>query len=254
MTPTLRELPLPLRALFSSFLILIGFGYVAALLLLFLTDVDPHQRMGMGLVAGIQMKYHGNRGDSRLEAALRGTMASQLGDAERDRVLSWVRSGAPAAGYEEVKPIFERSCVRCHSARSGLGPAPLDSLDNVRKLAQIDTGPTIAELARVSHVHLFGISIIFLLTGTIFALSDTPGWLRVTLLVAPYAGIAADIGSWWLTRAIPVFGIVVVIGGAVISLSLAGQILISLWQMWLSSRGARGTVASEARGRVGGGS
>jgi hypothetical protein len=46
---SLRALPLTLRALFSSFLLLIGIGYLMALSYLFLVDVEPHQQMGMGL-------------------------------------------------------------------------------------------------------------------------------------------------------------------------------------------------------------
>jgi hypothetical protein len=179
------------------------------------------------------MKYHGTPGGTRLEAALRGVMADRIGPEDRDRVLRWIRAGAPETGYEAVRPIFEKSCVACHNPGSGLPIAPLTDFQSIQKLTQIDAGPSIVQLARVSHVHLFGISIIFLLTGTIFALSETPPWLRVSLVVIPYLAILADIGSWWLTKFDPVFGFVVVIGGALMGLALAGQILISLWEMWI---------------------
>ena len=233
MTPSLRELSLPLRALFTSFLLLMGIGYLMALSYLFLVDVEPHQKMGMGLVSGIAMKYHGDASGTRLEAALRGSMAGQISDDERERIIRWIRAGAPEAGYPTIKPILDKNCVSCHSARSGLPVPLLDSLPELRKVIQIDTGPSIAQLARISHVHLFGIGIIFLLTGIIFAMSDTPVWFRVSLLVLPYLGIVADIGSWWLTKGLPAFGIDVLIGGAIIGLSMGVQILVSLWQMWL---------------------
>ena len=73
---------------------------------------------------------------------------------------------------------------------------PLASYEAVQKVAQVDTGTNIADLARVSHIHLFGISIIFLLTGAIFSLSETPVWVRVSLVVIPYLAILMDIGSW----------------------------------------------------------
>ena len=47
---SLRDLPLTLRALFSSFLIVIGIGYLMALSYLFLVDVEPHQQAGEGVV------------------------------------------------------------------------------------------------------------------------------------------------------------------------------------------------------------
>src|ERR1035437_8185108 len=110
---------------------------------------------------------------------------------------------------------------------------PLTSYEAVQKVAQADTGTSIADLARVSHIHLFGISIIFLLTGAIFALSETPTWLRVSLVVVPYLTILMDIGSWWLTKYLDpsFFSYVVIAGGACMGLALAAQILIALWEM-----------------------
>jgi hypothetical protein len=160
-------------------------------------------------------------------------MADKLDPEDRNRVLRWIRDGAPEAGYHAVKPIFDTSCVACHSSASGLPIPSLASFQDIREVTQTDTGPSIAQLARVSHIHLFGISIIFLLTGVIFSLSEAPVWLRVSLVIIPYLAILADIGSWWLTKFDPLFGIVVIVGGALMGLALAGQCLISLWEMWL---------------------
>lgn len=242
--PSLRQLPLTLRALFTSFLVLMGIGYLMALSYMFLVDVDPHEKMGMALVSGIEMKYHGNPGGSRLEAALGGVMADRIGPEDRDRVLRWIREGAPESDYGTVKPIIDKDCVACHSPSSGLQVPSLVSFQDVQKLTQVDTGESILQLARVSHIHLFGISIIFVLTGVIFSLSETPVWLRVSLVVIPYLAILADIGSWWFTKFIPVFGFVVVYGGAVWGLALAGQILISLWEMWLPIPWSRAPVGA----------
>ena len=90
----------------------------------------------------------------------------------------------------------------------------------------------IGQLARVSHVNLFGISIIFLLTGGIFAMSELSVRPRVAILILPYAAIWADIGPWWITKYAPIFSWVVLVGGAVMGLMLAAQIFISLWEMW----------------------
>ena len=91
------------------------------------------------------------------------------------------------------------------------------------------------QLARVSHIHLFGISIIFLLTGAIFSLSVTPVWFRVFVLIAPYLAIVMDIGSWWVTKYFdPVFAYIVILGGALMGLALACQIFVSLWDMWIA--------------------
>lgn len=231
---SLRSLPTTLRVLFSCFLIVIGIGYLTALSYLFLVDVEPHRKEGQRVVEGISEKYHGSTSGTRLEAALKGTMADKLTPAERDQVLQWVHAGASRDGYAKIAPILTQKCATCHNAQSGLPISPLSSFEEVQKVTQIDTGLSLLQLTRVSHVHLFGISIIFLLTGAIFSLSETPTWFRVVVLIAPYLAIVMDIGSWWVTKYYsPVFAYVVLLGGAFMGLSLACQILLSLWEMWI---------------------
>src|SRR5215831_1590536 len=232
---SLRDLPVTLRALFSSFLIVIGIGYLMALSYLFLVDIEPHHQEGQGPVEGISEKYHGSSTDTRLEAALKGTMADKLTTEERDQVFQWIRVGATADGYAKIEPILTQKCGICHSARSGLPISPLTSFEDVQKVTKTDTGLSLLQLAKVSHIHLFGISIMFVLTGTIFSLSVTPVWFRVAVLVVPYLAIIMDIGSWWATKYYdPVFAYIVLIGGAFMGLAMACQILVSLWDMWIA--------------------
>jgi hypothetical protein len=231
---SLGTLPVTLRALFSSFLIIMGIGYLTALSYLFLVDVEPHQKMGQGVVEGISTKYHGSLKGTRLEAALMGSMADKLSPDERDQVLQWIHAGATADDYAKVEPILKKNCGACHSAQSGLPIAPLTSFEDVEKIAKTDTGSSLLQLARVSHIHLFGISIIFVLTGAIFSLSETPAWFRIIIVVIPYLAILMDIGSWWATKYFnPAFAYVVLLGGAFMGVAMACQILVSLWDMWI---------------------
>ena len=79
---SLRSLPIAFRALFSSFLILIGVGYLMALSYMYLVVIEPHQQMGEGLVAGISDEYHGlPKGTALIESALMGPMAIHISDA-----------------------------------------------------------------------------------------------------------------------------------------------------------------------------
>jgi hypothetical protein len=231
---SLRDLPVSLRVLFSSFLIVIGSGYLMALSYLFLVDIEPHHQEGQGPVEGISAKYHGST-DTRLEAALKGTMADKLTAEERDQVFQWIRDGATADDYPKIEPILTQKCATCHSARSGMPILPLTSFEDVQKITTPDTGLSLLQLAKVSHIHLFGISMMFVLTGAIFSLSVTPIWFRVTILVIPYLAIIMDIGSWWATKYYdPVFAYIVLIGGAFMGLAMACQILVSLWDMWIA--------------------
>jgi hypothetical protein len=232
---SLCSLPIAFRALFSSFLILIGVGYLMALSYMYVVVIAPHQQMGQGLVAGISDEYHGlPKGQTLLESALMAPMADKISAADRTTVLQWVHDGAKAEGYPQVAPIFADDCAGCHMANAQSIP-PLTSFGAVQKVAKSDTGTSLADLAKVSHIHLFGMSIIFLLTGAIFALSGTPIWVRLFLVVVPYLAILMDIGSWWFTKYLDpaFFAYVVVAGGACMGLALAGQILIALWEMWI---------------------
>jgi len=232
---SLRSLPIAFRALFSSFLILIGIGYLMALAYMYLVVIEPHQQMGEGLVAGISDEYHGApNGQTLLESALRGPMADKISDPDRTSILQWIHNGANAEDYSQVEPIFAKDCISCHMANAKSIP-PLASLGDVQEVAKTDTGTSITDLAEVSHIHLFGISIIFLLTGAIFAFSETPIGFRVILVVVPYLTILMDIGSWWFTKYIDpaFFAYVVIAGGACMGLALAAQIFISLWEMWI---------------------
>ena len=169
MMTSLRNLSMPLRVLFSCFLLVLGIGYLAALAYLFLVDVEPHASKGQGVVEGIAEKYHGK--PTLLETALQGAMSDRIGGPDKRRILQWVRAGAKADDFATVKPILDANCVGCHSANTNVqkksgGPVPsFETYEGLSALADVDTGPTIAQLAKVSHVHLFGISIIFLLTG-----------------------------------------------------------------------------------------
>ena len=231
---SLSALPITFRALFSSFLMLIGVGYLMALSFMYLAVIEPHRQMGEGLVSGISDEYHGlPKGKTLLESALMGPMANKISDADRTSVLQWIHNGARIAEYSKVEPIFAKDCVSCHMAEATSIP-PLTSFDAVQKVTAADTGTSIEDLSKVSHIHLFGVSIIFLLTGAIFSLSSTPIWLRVSLVVLPYVTIVMDIGSWWATKYLSsIFAFTVIAGGALMGLSLALQILISLWEMWI---------------------
>jgi hypothetical protein len=163
-----------------------------------------------------------------------GPMADKISAPDRTSVLQWIHNGAKAADYSQVEPIFAKDCISCHMANAKSIP-PLTSLAALQKVTGADTGTSLTDLAEVSHIHLFGISIIFLLTGAIFAFSETPVWFRVCLVVVPYLSILMDIGSWWLTKYVDpaFFAYVVVVGGACMGLALAAQIFISLWEMWI---------------------
>lgn len=228
---SLSDLSAPIKALFSAFLITIGCGYLVAIFYLYAADMKPYLAQGMTMVQGLQMKYHGARGETRLEAALKGPMANYGAPQQHAAIIQWIHDGATVEGFTKVQPIFTTVCAQCHSAKSGL--VALTSYQEVRKMVALDNGASFTELASVSHIHLFGISLIFLLTGAIFSLSRMNATAKLCILVLPYVAIWADIGSWWLTKLDPVFAYVVIIGGGLMGISMAVQVLVPLWEMWV---------------------
>jgi hypothetical protein len=231
---TLRLLPVPVKMLFTVFLLTMGIGYLFAVLYLFLIDVEPHAKKGMGMVQAVIMKYYGQRGGTKLEAALEGTMGENLTPAQKGQVIEWIRKGATETDFASVRPIFLGNCAACHSKESGLSLPPLTTFDEVSLYTSVDMGESVKRLVRVSHIHLFGISFIFMLTGGIFVLSEVKSWWRALWVAMPFVAIWIDIGSWWFTKFSPVFAYTVIIGGVLMGLSLAAQILLSLSEMWLN--------------------
>lgn len=230
---TLKGLSLPVKILFTCFLLTMGMGYLLALLYLFLIDVEPHTEHKVGMVQAVIMKYYGKRGGTRLEAALEGAMGDKLKPVKKKEIVDWVRRGAREREFEQVQPIFLDNCVLCHSKESGMPLPPLTTFTEVSAYTEMDMGQSIKSLVRVSHIHLFGMSFIFLLTSGIFVLSEGNVRWKALLVAIPFIAIWMDIGSWWFTKVEPFFAFTVIIGGVLMGLSLAAQIFISLYEMWL---------------------
>ncbi|HZH48868.1 MAG TPA: hypothetical protein VFD86_03785 [Nitrospira sp.] len=234
---TLRTLPLPLKVLATCFLLTIGAGYLFALAYLYLIDLEPHAQPRPSVVQAVIAKYYGRQEDSLLEAALKGSMGDRVGPGEKREIIRWVRAGAPEAEFVKIEPILKQSCASCHSAQSGLSIPGLSSYAEVSAYTGASMGQSLKSLVRVSHIHLFGMSFIFILTSLIFAFSELSLTLRSILIAIPFLAIWLDIGSWWFTTYQPIFAYTVIAGGALMGLSLAGQITISLYELWFRQEG-----------------
>ncbi len=101
----------------------------------------------------------------------------------------------------------------------------------------MDTGASITALARVSHIHLFGIAFIFMFVGLIFSLAaGVPKPLKVFVISMPYIFLLIDISAWWLTKLNPNFAWFVMIGGGAMALSFAFMWVVSMYEMWILPR------------------
>jgi hypothetical protein len=225
-----------LKALFTAYLLTMAIGYFMAFFYLFLINIAPHQKMGMEVLEGIVHMYYGKKGDTRLESALKGSMGEYVSKAEKEKIFNWISNGGGREKYTEVQPIFDNNCVECHSSLSGMNLVPFTTYEEIKNVMKIDFGESIKTLARVSHVHFFGISFIFIWTSLIFSFCSIKRYLKITIILTPFIAIWLDIGSWWLTKYEPVFAYTVIIGGGFMGVSFAIQILYSLYEMWLRKK------------------
>lgn len=221
------------RLLYTLFIGLISVGYAFAMFMIFITIAPVDGEPGLS-VKDIDIKYRGSSSNTRLEQALAGIMKHNRTEAEFKTIVSWIRDGGSEARFaSEIRPIFAERCVVCHNPDSSMGIPDLTEYELVMPLVSgVDTGESVGALVRVSHIHLFGLGLVFYLLGRIFILTEMPVWLKRTIVVTPFASIAVDIGSWWLTKYAHAFAYVVMIGGGLMGLSFAFQALFSLYQMW----------------------
>jgi hypothetical protein len=133
-----------------------------------------------------------------------------------------------------VRPVVEKRCLACHDGSNPHLPN-LSGYDNIKKVTEIDTGTGIFTLVRVSHIHMFGLTFVFFVMGTIFSHAYLrPIWLKGAVVALPFVSLALDIGSWYFTKLYHPFGWVVMIAGGLMGLSFAFMWLVSMYQMWFS--------------------
>ncbi len=220
------------RLLYTSFILLMGVGYLMALAYLYTSFESVDGKPGLS-VEDIAEDYYGNRSGSRLEAALRGPMSGYIKIKARGKIVTWIQSGASESGYNSVvRPILAERCLDCHSPASGLNIPNLSTYEGIQEVTAIDTGMSIHSLMKVSHIHLFGIGLILLGVGMVFRRVEMHSSLKSTLIVLPFAAMFVDILAWFLTKWDPVYAYTVVIAGGILGLCLAIQIFSALYQMW----------------------
>ena len=152
-----------LKALFSGYLMVVAVGYLMAIVQIQLTHGLADGKYGLS-VDDIVISYYGNRNNSLLENKLSGSMKPMASDEDRAAIVTWVHQGATEAAYEGtgIKQIFEANCIPCHNADSGMPIPDYTDFKNIKERAVVDTGASFQSLARVSHIHLFGIAFIFM--------------------------------------------------------------------------------------------
>jgi hypothetical protein len=231
------ELPYSVRVLYTATLLILGLGYLFALLNIYFTYAG---RAGgnrwMLSYQDIVVAYSGSGTGSRLEGALHGPMSTMLPPDEMLRVINWVQAGTQRAEYDRgIKPIFDKRCMACHDGSNPHLPN-LSGYENVKKVTEKDTGANMATLVRVSHIHLFGLTFIFFVVGLIFSHAYVrPGWFKCAIMALPFAAIVTDVSSWYFIKIYHPFAWLEILAGMLMAACFAVMSCTALYQMWFSA-------------------
>jgi len=231
------ELGYSRRVLYTATLLVLGLGYLFAMLNVYFTYAgkaggDPRLLTPADLVVA----YSGSAKASRLESALRGPMSTMLPREELNIVLNWAQNRIQRSSYERnIRPILDKRCMTCHD---GSNPhlVNLNGFDNLKKVTEKDTGASIATLVRVSHIHFFGVTFIFFIMGVMFSHAYLrPVWLKCAIIAGPFGFIMVDVSSWYIIKLFHPFAYVEMAAGMFMAACFAVMWMITMYQLWFSS-------------------
>jgi hypothetical protein len=230
----LKDHDAPIRVLFTGYLIAVGIGYMFALIQILLTHGMADGKFGLS-IDDIVYSYYGNRSGTVLEQQLNGAMKANAPDDERFKIIQWARDGADEDAYRDdgIEKIVQQRCVMCHNKEAS-GIPNFNEYKELKKYTAQDEGATLGSLTRGSHIHMFGISFIFMFVGIIFSFAETTSVkVKCVAVGMPYVFLVADIVSWWLTKFFPSFAWLVVFAGMGMGVSFAFMWFTAITEMWL---------------------
>jgi hypothetical protein len=231
----LGEMDFPAKVLFTSFLLVVSFGYIAALTNIYVSHMNADGKPGLSM-NDIIITYYGDRGSTLLETKSLGAMRKYYdSDSDLNAVIGWIDSGSDRIEYEKVvAPIFKKSCIECHSARGIKSDAPLTSFEEVMKYVKVSKGVDIVHLSTLSHTHLISHSMMFFILSVIFLFTSVKDRNKIALIILAYIGIFGDVASWWLSKLAPIFAYTSVISGAILGITFLFFFFVPLYEMWLA--------------------
>lgn len=235
----LNKLSIPEKLLHTGFIAMVCLGLLCAEAYLFVTHTGLDGKAGVTL-KDIEISYYGDRSNTKLQSALPAMFGNAgIGAADQPAAHAvidhWVANGETQAEYDaKIKPFIAQHCLACHSAAMSaqLHNPPLETYDNVKDVAKVDTGMSINSMLMTGMVHLTVLSLVFLMAGGIFLRSRVNTQIKTILVIVPFLGQSFDFFGWFLTHANPSFAILVMVGGALSCPVAALELVISFFDMW----------------------
>lgn len=88
---------------------------------------------------------------------------------------------------------------------------------------------------KFTHIHIFGMSAIFILMGILVLFLDVSQRIRIWMIVLPFIGVIIDLASVWLKLFVdPIFFWLHIPGGVLFGTVFVLDAVLILWQMWMN--------------------
>src|SRR3954449_265944 len=129
----LAQLPRAARVAVSLFVIVLGSGYLTALVNLYVTYADADGKSGL-TPDDVKLRLYGNRSSTMLESVIApgGKMSQYMKEpGGQEAIIAWIHAGATLPGFLKVQPILNRNCVRCHNPSGAASFRPLTNYQQV---------------------------------------------------------------------------------------------------------------------------
>ena len=140
---------------------------------------------------------------------------------------------------DTTSPLVERHTGKDHSSPVPSGPdrgdlfADLEIAVEKNKVKPFYQQEQFVWVLKWTHIHLFGMSMIFIFVGAITIWLDVSSGLRAWLVVLPFIGVLVDILAMWLKAFVsPAFFWLHVPGGGLFASVFAYVSLRAMWEMW----------------------
>lgn len=223
--PTLSRLPVPAKVLATAVVALLGVAMTGAMAQIIVHDIIPTFFAGQGAE---------NHSAATPPASTDSAMADQRGDLFNNGQAGKTKADVPVRGDLFTSPAAGQIQGNVPQNARGdlLAEAPA---------SDVAMGPMLMEnkqfvwLLKWTHIHLFGMSMIFIFMGAVTIFLDLSAATRSWLVALPFAGVLADIAAMWLkTYVSPVFFWLHVPGGGLFGIIFIFVSVKAFKDMWLT--------------------
>ena len=280
-TGLLPTMPAGVRVMLSTFLAIIGLGYLAAVANIYHSHQLADGKEGLS-VDDIRAVYGGLsvvRGQdavipSRMLTMIRGAMRQYVNSEEDYEILeTWLKAGGSEAGLNEgprrktPRRALIRNCLRCHARSTGtdiskespFGPDEFEvdhamlsrlvaaSVVSAENTVELPPQYTMQRLVLVSHIHMLAIPMFTLVVALLFMMTRLPATWRALLTPLPMLALVFDFAGWWLARIAGPFAYIILLAGGVYGLVFGFQLVAVLVDLWRSRHKAANGIRGPKR-------